>query len=208
MFLAQTYIETDHWKTFSEYGRGATNPGIPMAQCYAAFFGRGIMQLTWAGAYEAYGSFAAMPENHGIYAGESRITQTSLHYWEDPTQRDAHGHIIGVIGVPKRWAPRFNPENLVTDSARGCDSGGFFWIWKHHDGTRNINRVADNGFTATTIDRVNKLVNGGSFGYFERFAFSWYTRNIFTDWVPSSTNVDVATPRQHVTVQVDLTKPE
>ncbi|WP_027803844.1 M23 family metallopeptidase [Paraburkholderia dilworthii] len=206
-FLAQTYIETDRWKTFAEYGHGAPNPGIPMAQYYTAFYGRGVMQLTWAGAYEAYGNFAKMQDNQGVYDGEPRITETSLHYWDDPTQRDSHGHIIGLTGVPKRWAPRYNPQLLASNSAVGCDSGGFFWIWKHHDGTRNISRVADSGITEQTIDRVNKLVNGGSFGYFERFVFSWYTKNIFTDWIPTAQKVDVTTPRQHVVVQIDLSRP-
>jgi len=165
------------------------------------------MQLTWASAYDAYGDFTAQPTNSGAYVGESRITQTSTHYWDDPTKRDAHGHIIGIIGTRKQWAPRFNPNILATNSHAGCDSGGFFWIWKHHDHTRNISRVADLGFLDTTIDRVNKLVNGGSFGYFERFAFSWYTRNIFTDWIPENMEFTTPTPK-HIFVRVNLSRPE
>ncbi|MGF6697001.1 putative chitinase [Paraburkholderia sp. MM5496-R1] len=203
IFLAQTFIETDRWKTFIEYGRGAANPHIPMAQYYGAFYGRGIMQLTWANGYEAYGKFSAKPNNPGSYI-DPRITPASLHYWEDPTKK-VHGQIV-VVGVPKLWAPRYDPDVVGADSFAACDSGGFFWIWKHHDGTRNISRVADLGISGATIDKVNKLVNGGPFGYFERFAFTWYTQNIFTDWIPAAAKINVATPRQ-ATVFVDLSRP-
>ncbi|WP_233834686.1 M23 family metallopeptidase [Paraburkholderia sp. ZP32-5] len=204
IFLAQTYLETDRWKTFKEYGQGATNPNIPGAQYYAAFYGRGIMQLTWASAYEAYGKFSAKSDNPGVYI-DPRITQTSLHYFDDPRHKDANGHIT-IVGIPKRWGPRHDPDAVGTNSLTACDSGGFFWVWKHHDGSRNINRVADLGISPETIHRVNILVNGGFFGYFERFAFTWYARDIFTDWLPSATSVNVATPR-HTTVAIDLTRP-
>ncbi|SAL28303.1 hypothetical protein AWB71_01667 [Caballeronia peredens] len=206
LFLAQTFIETDRWKTFREYGRGEANPAIPMAQYYSAFYGRGIMQLTWANAYEKYGEFKKLPNVIGNYEGESRISQTSAHYWDDPTTRDSRGHITGVGGTTKIWAPRFNPDLLATDSLIACDSGGFFWIWKHHTGTRNISRIADQGFNEITIDKINKLVNGGSFGYFERFAFSYYTRNILTDWIPPGIELVVNTPK-HKRVKVALTRP-
>jgi predicted chitinase len=206
LFLAQTYIETDRWKTFREYGKGASNAAIPMAQYYAAFYGRGIMQLTWASAYEKYGEFKQLPNVEGAYDGEPRITQTSLHYWDDPTKRDANRRIIGVVGTPKRWAKRFNPDSVANESILACDSGGFFWVWKHHTGTRNISRVADWGFSEVTIDKINKLVNGGSFGYFERFVFSFYTRNILTDWLPGEGDLIVTTPK-HTRVKVDLSKP-
>lgn len=68
---------------------------------------------------------------------------------------------------------------LTSDSLAACDSRGFFWIWKHHDGVRSINRTADFGISPEAIHRVNVLVNGGEFGYFERFAFTWYARYIF-----------------------------
>jgi len=206
IFLAQTYIETDRWNTLREYGKGAANPNTPMAQYYSAFYGRGIMQLTWAANYEAYGNFRAIPNNKGEYGGEPRVTSISHHYWQDPVERDDQGKSI-VTGIPKFWAPRYNPELLAIDSAAGCDSGGFYWIWKHHDGARNISRVADWGILEKTIDRVNKLVNGGSFGYFERFSFSWYAKFIFTDWIPMAIKVNVKTPKG-VVVEVDLARPE
>jgi hypothetical protein len=206
LFFAQTIIETDRWKTFREYGQGAANPNIPMAQYYAAFYGRGAMQLTWADAYEKYGQFRRFNDAIDAYA-DPRITQTSMHYWSDPTARDAHGHIIGVKGVPKRWAPRFDPDIVASDVANACDSAGFFWVWKHHSGARNINRVADKQFSASVVDRINKLVNGGGFGYFERFAYSYYTRHILSDWISSANMLTVDTAKPHVQVQVDLSRP-
>lgn len=208
LFLAQTYIETDHWKTFREYGKGAPNEGIPMAQYYSAFYGRGIMQLTWPENYEAYGKFIFTPQNQGSYEGEGRISQTSVHYWADPTIREKKTYkIIGIKGVPKVWAPRYNPDLIAKNSHHACDSGGFYWIWKRHGGTRNISRVVDDGFTGVAVDKVNKLVNGGAFGYFERFMFSWYTRNIFTDWIPPTDEIAVETPRK-ITVICNFTKPK
>ncbi len=208
LFFAQTIIETDRWKTFREYGRGAVNPAIPMAQYYTAFYGRGIMQLTWAGNYEAYGKFRRVSNNTESYIGEPRVTPTSCHYWADPTVRDGQGQIIGITGVPRLWAPRYNPDILASDPAHASESGAFYWIWKHHSGARDINRIADRGFKAEVIDMINKLVNGGGFGYFERFAYSHYTRNILTDWVPPDVTVTVRTPRNGVSVNVDLSRPE
>ncbi|WP_327205051.1 M23 family metallopeptidase [Paraburkholderia kururiensis] len=204
IFLAQTYLETDRWKTFKEYGLGTANPNIPAAQYYAAFYGRGIMQLTWASQYEAYGKFSARSDNYGAYV-DLRITQASLHYWDDPRKKDSHGH-IAIAGTPRHWAPYYDPDVLSANSLAACDSGGFFWIWKHHDGARHIGRVADLGISPETIHRVNVLVNGGFFGYFERFAFTWYVRDIFTDWLPSAMKISVTTPR-HATVVVDLSRP-
>ncbi|RQR58560.1 hypothetical protein DIE19_19265 [Burkholderia sp. Bp9126] len=207
IFLAQTYIETDRWNTFREYGRGAENPKIPMAKYYSAFYGRGIMQLTWAGNYAAYGLFKSFASNDGEYEGEARVTQTSKHYWEDPTVRDAKGKIIEVKGPPRQWAPRYNPDALARNSIIACDSGGFYWVWKYYGGARNINRTVDAGFASSVIDKVNKLVNGGSFGYFERFVFSWYTRNVFTDWVPDDVELMIGTPRR-ASVRVNLSRPK
>jgi hypothetical protein len=86
---------------------------------------------------------------------------------------------------------------------------GAILIWGEYAGImRNINRVADQGFTPFAIDRINKLVNGGSFGYYERFAYSHYTRNILTDWIAPDSTVTIATPRGGVNVRVDLSRPE
>jgi predicted chitinase len=101
----------------------------------------------------------------------------------------------------------YNPDTVASDSVLACDSGGFYWIWRPHMKTRNISRVADLGFTGPAIDKVNKLVNGGSFGYFERFAFSWYVRSILTDWIPESSEMVVETPRR-VSIRINLLRPE
>jgi hypothetical protein len=206
-FCAQTITETDRWKTFKEYGLGAPNPGIPMAQFYGAFYGRGALQITWSGQLADYGDFRKFPEVTGTYV-DSRITQTSLHYLEDPTRRDAHGHIIAIVGAPKKWAPRFDPDIVASDPLNACDSAGFFWVWKHHSGARNINRISDKDFSPEVLKRVNILVNGGGFGYFDRIAYQHYTRNILTDWVAPASTITVDSGKPHIQVQVDLSRPE
>ena len=45
-FLSQAVIETDYFRTFAEYGRGASHD-------YGNYFGRGMHQLTWEATYKA-----------------------------------------------------------------------------------------------------------------------------------------------------------
>jgi hypothetical protein len=69
-FLAQTYIETALWRTMEEIGRGHQSRRrdgtsfwpAPAMEFYQAFYGRGIMQLTWAGNYESYGTYRSFPD--------------------------------------------------------------------------------------------------------------------------------------------------
>lgn len=148
-FFAQTIIETDCWQVVYEYGRGKPNRRIPMAEYYAAFYGRGIMQLTWAGNYESYGQFRKLPVHRGSYI-DRRVGADSNHYWWDPTVRDADGRILSVAGIPRCWAPRFDPNVVETDAFMACDSGGFYWITKSlsRSGAEiNISRTADDDFS-------------------------------------------------------------
>jgi putative chitinase len=45
-FLSQAVIETDYFRTFQEYGKGAGKPYFP-------YYGRGMHQLTWKPTYAA-----------------------------------------------------------------------------------------------------------------------------------------------------------
>ncbi|MCD9121277.1 M23 family metallopeptidase [Cupriavidus sp. UGS-1] len=208
-FFAQTIIETDRWQVVYEYGRGAPHPLIPMAEYYAAFYGRGIMQLTWAGNYADYGEFRGFREFHGTY-GDRRIRADSSHYWADPTQRDDRGRVVRVIGTPRRWAPRYDPSIVETDAHTACDSGGFYWVQKvlNRTGTEiNINRVADTEFNSRAIHRINILVNGGGNGYYERQAYARYAARILMDDDDTSAIRDFVVPRNNVTVRVDYEEP-
>jgi len=158
-----------------EYGSGAPNPGIPMAQYYAPFYGRGIMQLTWPGNYGMYGDFrsiGALPNHSGNYS-DQRITSQSVHWSGDPS---------GNGSTQSRWAPRFDPELIASSAHNACDSGGFFWVSKFVGGGRyNINSVSDAGVDTATVGRVCILVNGGGNGYMERQGYAAYLARLLTD---------------------------
>jgi Peptidase family M23 len=181
-FLAQVMLETDKWQVVREYGSGAPHPKIPMIQYYAAFYGRGIMQLTWAGNYETYGKYRNLPNHTDAYV-DNRITTTSNHYWGDPTLRDAKNKIIGLDPnrPPRQWSPRYDPNIIALNTFNACDSGGHYWTSKSHDGHNDINRVVDRDFTPSAIGRTSVLVNGGGNGYYERQAYAQYAKRMLTD---------------------------
>lgn len=198
-FLAQALLETDRWKVMYEYGRGSSNPHIPMAQYYAAFYGRGMMQLTWAGNYESYGKYRAYPQSAAY--SDARIHVNSTHYWSDPTQRDNHGNIIAVVGTPHRWSPRFDPSVLENEPYSATDSGGFFWVWTPiGGGSSNLNRVCDEAYTTTTVGRVCRIVNGGSFGYMDRQAYAQFIYRYLSDSIDKENLKSFETPRGNMQV--------
>jgi len=205
-FLAQVMLETDKWQTMVEYGRGATNARLPMTQYYAAFYGRGIMQLTWAGNYASYGSYRSFGNHNGAYT-DARITATSTHYWDDPTERDAQGRIIRVVGAPQTWSPRYDPETISQSQHDACDSGGFYWASKSHNRQRDINRVSDRAFDESSIGRISILVNGGGNGYYERQAYARYAFRSLSDNVDTRRIVRYPTNRNNIQIDVDFTRP-
>lgn len=136
-FLAQIYIETGVFRTVRESGEGHPNAKLPKAQYYAAFYGRGYMQLTWALNYENYGIYRSLNKHNNNFI-DTRITSVSLHIWEDfnpMTQKP----------IKKQWASRYDPELVSADQFSSADSGGFYWVSKIYRGTSNINRIADLG---------------------------------------------------------------
>jgi predicted chitinase len=158
--LAQVFIETDLLNTFSEYSQG---DGYP----YGAFYGRGLMQLTWPKNYAAYGAFRQLPNHVAPYA-DARITATSTHVWE-------------AQGNNQRWAPRYDPQLIATNDYAAGDSGGFYWVSKTFRGTKNINRVCDLGAEARLVGYASWLVNGGGNGYRERQLYFAYVINEVLD---------------------------
>ncbi|WP_284335720.1 M23 family metallopeptidase [Comamonas sp. NoAH] len=201
MFLAQIFLETDRWRTMEEYGYGAENKNIPMAKYYSAFYGRGVMQLTWAGNYDDYGKYRskhALPDvPNGRYNDRlQRINTTSTHYFADPTLRDKKGVIIGVSGTARVWFPRYDPSTVKNDPYAACDSGGFYWVSRSTGNKNiNINRVCDRAFDGQSIGRVNVLVNGGGNGYFDRQAYSQFIFRSLSDSVEEEVAKEYVTPR-------------
>lgn len=207
-FLAQVMLETDKWQVVQEYGHGAPIARIPMIQYYAAFYGRGIMQLTWAENFEAYGLFRSFDNHTGAYS-DTRITATSTHYWGDPTLRGAHSVIIGLDPhkPARRWAPRYDPGQISLNPHNACDSGGYYWTSKSHDGHHDINRVADRTFGPEAIGRVSVLVNGGGNGYYERQAYAQISNRILADGIETDVVVRYATARGGKHIDIDFTLP-
>jgi predicted chitinase len=151
--LAQVFIETDSLNTFTEYSKGA-------GYSYGAFYGRGLMHLTWPKNYSSYGTYCKIPNHTGIYS-DARINSSSVHTWESEASQ-------------KQWSPRFDPGLVATDTYAAYNSGGFYWVSKTFRGTHNINRVCDQGADAKFVGFASWLVNGGGNGYRERqlyFAF-------------------------------------
>lgn len=160
-------------------------------QYYQAFYGRGIMQLTWAGNYAAYGTYRVFADvGTGAVYREPRITHTSLHYWEDP--RDRQGQ---VAQHPRSWYPRYDPSDLDRSTFNACDSGAHYWVSKNiGHGQSNINRVCDQGVTQAAVGRASVLVNGGGYGFAERQAYATYLLRYRGDLTDST-----ATSSFHVT---------
>jgi predicted chitinase/murein DD-endopeptidase MepM/ murein hydrolase activator NlpD len=207
-FLAQTYIETGLFRTMREDGRAEPRADgtfvAPAMEFYAAFYGRGIMQLTWAEAYERYGTYRRFPNVAPTHVyGDRRITHTSLHYFEDP--RDRGGN---VVGVPRLWAPRYDPEVVADNGFAACDSGAFFWVSKNIGrGQRNIHRVADRVFEPASVARISVLVNGGGFGFDERQRWAAYVHRFRSDSTDTALQATITAvfngrPRN---IQVDFT---
>jgi predicted chitinase/murein DD-endopeptidase MepM/ murein hydrolase activator NlpD len=211
-FLAQTYIETALWRTMEELGRahqqrrrnGQLYWPAPAMQYYQAFYGRGAMQLTWAGNFDKYGTYRAFANvGAGHQYVDNRITRTSTHYWGDP--RDSNGV---VVRQPQVWWPRYDPHDIVSEPFYACDSAAFYWVSTNTGGGRlNIHRVADQGLTTDAVGRASVLVNGGGYGFSERQGYAVYIDRYLGDGVesdPTRTFVVSYRGRNH-NVYVDFT---
>lgn len=206
-FLAQTYIETAMWRVMEEIGRarqqrrrnGTLYWPAPMMEFYGAFYGRGIMQLTWSGNYESYGQYRNFANVGSEYTyADERITHTSTHYLGAP----------GGHSTPRCWYPKYDPAVVAENSFNACDSGAYYWVSKAI-GNRNINinRVCDRGVTTDTVGRASVLVNGGGFGYSERQAYASYIERFLGDGIEShATSSFVAVRRRNkYNIFVDFT---
>jgi predicted chitinase len=211
-YLAQTYIETAMWQTMEEFGRahqqrranGTLYWPAPAMEFYQPFYGRGNMQLTWAGNYDAYGDFRGFANVAATHTyADRRITHTSLHYWADP--RDRTGR---VVQAPRQWYPRYEPSDINTSTFNACDSGTHYWVSKN-TGRRllNINRVSDQGVTTAAVARVSVLVNGGGYGFAERQAYAPYIDRFRGDSTAAGANTsfNVAHGGRNHSIYIDFT---
>jgi predicted chitinase len=160
--LAQVYIETGILSVLREYHAGNGKP-------YGPFYGRGFLQVTWAGNYKTYGEFKNIPSQSGtpVYT-DPRITVNSTHP-KDPG------------GAQMRWAPRFDPERLISNRSDRVDASGWYWVAKHFAGRMNMNRAADLPLTPAVVGYISWLINGGGNGYAQRQQFAKYLINVLLD---------------------------
>lgn len=206
-FLPQTLLETAQWRDLGgskrllhEWGFGRYNSVNPATEYYSVFYGRGIMQLTWAGLYKTYGEYRNFLNHSGSYTDRlrpdaPRLTSVSTHYTAHP---DDGGTLF-------RWSPRFDPDIVAEDKYNSCDSGGFYWVSKVYKRKTSMNRVADEDFTADNVGLINRLVNGGSNGYYERQAYSKFIGFYLMDEINTDTTVSIS-PTGKSRIIVDLTK--
>jgi len=206
-FLPQTLLETAQWRGLGgskrllhEWGFGRYNSVNPATEYYTVFYGRGIMQLTWAGLYKTYGEYRRFPNHSGPYTDrlhpeDPRLTSVSTHYSAHP---DDGGTLF-------RWSPRFDPDIVAEDKYNSCDSGGFYWASKVYKRKTSMNRVADENLTADNVGLINRLVNGGSNGYYERQAYTKFIGIYLMDEINTDATVSVS-PTGKSRIVVDLTK--
>ncbi|KWD74304.1 hypothetical protein WL70_27395 [Burkholderia ubonensis] len=203
-FLGQVMLESDRWNTMIEYGEGKYNPRQPATEYYAAFYGRGGMQLTWAGAYHDYGEFKKLPNKTDSTYADPRITSTSTHWFEDPRRKDKKTQKISIIGKPKLWHPRYDPQDIASSPELSFDSAGFFWVGKHHSGARDINRIADLKLNSATIGRISVLVNGGGNGFYDRQAFGLIAAESLGDEILTNTEIRYTPSNRKDSIVIDM----
>lgn len=205
-FLAQCMTETAQWRDLPKYpammewGFGKYNAANPMTKYYTCFYGRGIMQLTWAGNYRDYGRYKAIPNHNGAYLERMtgvvpRLTMSSEHALSGP---DKAGSIKYAI-----WYPRYEPDMIATNPFYACDSGGYYWVSKPFNKGININRKCDEGNSPAVVHSVNILVNGGWNGYFDRQAYFKYIYGILSDLILDKDEMEIQTPKGIVVANLE-----
>ncbi|RQR43639.1 peptidase M23, partial [Burkholderia sp. Bp9140] len=211
LFLAQVLLETAQWRDLGgirrlmhEWGFGKYSTANPATKYYGPFYGRGIMQLTWAGNFEAYGKYRVIPDCatssyvERLPGSHCRIAATSQHYTANPSDG----------GRLMLWSPRYDPDIVAESADHACDSGGFYWVSKFFRRELNINRVVDADFSASSVDLVNRLVNGGGNGYYERQAYSVFIMCAVGDGAEVDGVVLVTPPHPKKAVLANMLRPE
>ena len=102
------------------------------------------------------------------------------------------------------WAPRFDPDIIGEQGYEACDSGGYYWVTKSFSEGLGINRIADRRFSAASIGFVNRLVNGGGNGYYERQAYTAFMVRYLSDSIDLDALMTLEPPAPKSTVVVNM----
>ena len=143
-----------------------------------------------------------MANHAGAYAErrqgiQPRLTATSTHYNQNPSEG----------GTLSRWAPRYDPDLIGENIYEACDSGGFYWVFRPFSLGININRISDRAYSADNTGFVNRLVNGGGNGYYERQAYTAFMLRKLTDSTEVGSQVNI-TATDKATVRANLLSAE
>ena len=101
------------------------------------------------------------------------------------------------------WFPRYDPDIIASNTHLACDSGGFYWVSKHHSGVININKKCDEGDSIDVVDEVNIYVNGGENGYQDRQAYFKYIIRELSDTFKQIINFSLKTKKGVVNVNYE-----
>jgi len=158
----------------------------------------------WAGNFEAYGKYRAIPDkNSGYYIerlphAAHGITATSRHYSSHPNDG----------GQLMLWFPRYDPDIVAENPEYACDSGGFYWVSKDFSQGSSVSRIADKDCSASDVGFINRLVNGGGNGYCERQAYSAYMLRILGDETDVVETVLIKPPHPKSAIVASMLMPE
>lgn len=185
-FFAQTYWESDRFKTTLEYSDGeylnpdkhddAKSNGNTDDGDGPRYKGRGLMQLTWRSSYESY--FTYLINNSPTLINNKTINQLldrGESYEEEYTYYELNEKTKKKEKKKKTY--KVDSASLVGSKIKlAVDSAGWFWnIYKKVSYSKpkmkelykdilgkNLNEVAD--FGDKYVDIISKFVNGGGNG--------------------------------------------
>ncbi len=163
-FIAQTYHETDRFRTTKEYNSGNTGS-------YDPYRGRGLMQLTWENNYKIYKAYSGtecLTNYETIAENLFNSIDSACWFWKQGKQLSQTAVWSAPSSAPT-YVKSKNPS-YKKDIISYKDGA----VTKKY-GTINMNLIADDDY----VDVISWLVNGGSNGLTERRNYLKRLKEIF-----------------------------